>query len=315
MRRGAIVSFLLHLAIVLAAIIALPPTKLDSATDDTVSVDFVGPSAPQHADAPGKVAAASNAPVVNNAPKADKQNPNKPIVAPPPPPPPPPPSPIAPPKLPTPPAPAQPPPPPVQSPDAAPTPPPPPPQPPQKTTSTVVQPKIPLPPIPQPPAPSQSPTHQQQVVKAPVPLSSAVLNTLLNLKTIQKQDKPPTSTYNPASGGAPDGGGNPNSPANSQLSGADRGAIGAHVRPCWSIDAGAPGVATFSVYLDVTTDGTGTVRQATIDPQSQGNMGDPLYAAYANRAVDAVMNVQCATLPLPSYMLGQNQTFIFQFSP
>jgi hypothetical protein len=25
--------------------------------------------------------------------------------------------------------------------------------------------------------------------------------------------------------------------------------------------------------------------------------------------------VQCATLPLPSYMLGQNQTFIFQFSP
>jgi outer membrane biosynthesis protein TonB len=197
----------------------------------------------------------------------------------------------------------------------APPPPPPPPQPPQKTTSTVVQPKLPLPPIPQPPAPAESATHQQHVVKAPVPLSQSVLNTLQNLKTLQKQDKPPPSTYNPDAGGAPNGGGNPNSTANSQLSGADRNAIGAHVKPCWSIDAGAPGVATFSVFLDVTTDATGTVRAASIDPKSQGNMGDPYYNAYANRAIDAVMNYQCATLPLPSYMLGQVQKFVFQFSP
>jgi hypothetical protein len=317
MRRGAIISGVLHLLIVLAAIIALPPAKLDNAADDAVSVDFVGPSAPQHADAPGKTAAAADKPVVDKAPTAEKQpNPAKPIVAPPPPPPPPPPAPVAPPTLPQPPAPAPPPPPPTESPDAAPTPPPPPPAPPQKTTSTLVQPKLPLPPMPQPPAPApQSQTHQQHVVKTPVPLSSAVLNTLQNLKTLQKQDKPPTSTYNPDSGGAPNGGGNPNSAANSQLSGADKGAIGAHVRPCWNIDAGAPGVATFSVNLTVTTDPTGTVRNAVVAPQDQGKLSDPIYAAYANDAINAVMNYQCATLPLPPYMLGKVQSFNFLFNP
>jgi hypothetical protein len=44
-------------------------------------------------------------------------------------------------------------------------------------------------------------------------------------------------------------------------------------------------------------------------------MSDPVYAAFANRAVDAVMNYQCASLPLPPFMLGHNQTFIFSFSP
>jgi hypothetical protein len=315
MRRGAIISFAVHALIILAAIIALPTMKLDSGQDAEVSVDFVGPSAPQQAEEKNKVPAPANTPTVNNANLAKAQPKPQPIVAPPPPPPPPPPAPVQKPTLPTPPAPAPPPPPPVQSPDAAQTPPPPPPQPPQKTTSTVVQPKIPLPPVPQPPAPAQSPTHQKNIVKTPAPMSQSVLNTLEKLRALQKQETPPTAKYNPDQGGAPNGGGSPNSTANSRLSGADRAAIGSHVRPCWGIDAGAPGVASFSVFLDVTTDATGTVRNAVIDPKSQGNMGDPIYAAYASRAVDAVMNYQCATLPLPSYMLGQSQTFIFQFSP
>lgn len=153
------------------------------------------------------------------------------------------------------------------------------------------------------------------MVKTPVPLSKSVLNTLQDLKTLQKQDKAPTSTYNPDAGGAPDAGGNPNSTANSHLSAADRNAIGSHVRPCWSVDAGAPGLSTFSVFLDVTTDAQGIVRQAVVDPQSQANMSDPIYSAFADRAVNAVMNAQCATLPLPPYMLGHNQTFMFNFSP
>jgi neural Wiskott-Aldrich syndrome protein len=315
MRRAALISFIIHLAFVLAAIIALPPLKLDSSADESVSVDLVGPSAPQEANAPGKVAAPANTPTVNKAPLAEKQPKPQPIQAPPPPPPPPPPAPEQKPVLPTPPAPAPPPPPPVETPSEAPTPPPPPPQPPQKTTSTLVQPKLPLPPVPQPPAPAQSPTHQQHVTKNPAPLSKSVLNTLLKLQALQKQQQPPTAHYNPDQGGAPNGGGSNQSTANSGLTGADRDAIGNHVRPCWTIDTGAPGVSTFSVELMVTTDATGTVRNAIVAPQDQGKLGDPIFNAYSQRAIAAVMNYQCATLPLPSYMLGQNQTFLFDFTP
>jgi outer membrane biosynthesis protein TonB len=314
MRRAALISFAFHLAIVLSAILALPPLKLDSSSDEGVSVDLVGPSAPQEAHAPGKVPAPANTPTVNNANLAEKQPKPQPIQAPPPPPPPPPPAPQQKPTT-APPAPAPPPPPPVQTPSVAPTPPPPPPQPPQKTTSTVVQPKLPLPPVPQPPAPAQSPTHQQQVTKNPAPLSQSVLNTLLKLQALQKQTTPPTAHYNPDQGGAPNGGGSNQSTANSKLSGADRNAIGNHVRPCWTVDAGAPGLSTFSVNLMVTTDATGTVRQAVVSPQDQDKLSDPIFNAYAQRAIEAVMNYQCATLPLPSYMLGQPQTFLFNFTP
>jgi hypothetical protein len=153
------------------------------------------------------------------------------------------------------------------------------------------------------------------VVKTPAPLSQNVLNTLMKLQALQKQDKPPTHTYNPDQGGAPGGGGSPNSTANSGLSGADKSAIGNHVRPCWSVDAGAPGLDKFSVMLMVQTDAGGTVRNAVVAPQSQGNMSDPIYAAFADRAIAAVENYQCATLPLPPDMLGKNQTFLFNFTP
>jgi hypothetical protein len=103
--------------------------------------------------------------------------------------------------------------------------------------------------------------------------------------------------------------------ANSRLSGADRDAIDNHARPCWTIDAGAPGVAGFHVMLSVTTDATGTVREAVVAPQDQGKLSDPFFNAYAQRAIAAVENYECATLPLPSYMLGHNQTFTFEFSP
>ncbi len=317
MRRGALISFCFHLAIVLAAIIALPTMKLDNSSDDSVSVDLVGPSVPQQGRQPGKTPAPDTTPVVNNSPQAEQKPKPTPFEAPPPPPPPPPPAQeVKQPVLPQPPAPAPPPPPPVETPSVAPTPPPPPPAPPQKTTSTVVQPKLPLPPLPQPPAPTPpTPTHQQHVVKTATPLSKSVLNTLLKLEAQQKQTKAPTHEYNPDQGGAPDAGGSTQSTANSRLSGADRNAIGNHVRPCWTVDAGAPGLAGFSVNLTVQTDASGTVHNAVVSPQDQSKMGDPLFNAFAQRAVAAVMNYQCATLPLPSYMLGHNQTFSFDFTP
>ncbi len=315
LRRSGIISFVIHAAIIIAAIVTLPMQPLNTSADESVDVDLVGPTQPQTAQNTGKVAAPSNTPVPHQGPVNPTQPKPQPIVAPPPPPPPPPPAPEQKP-TPAPPTPAPPPPPPTPTPTVAPTPPPPPPppRPPQKQTSTQKPPPKPQP-VTKPPAPAQSATHQQHEVKNPLPLSKNVLNTLSQLRVNQPQEKPPTSQYNPDQGGAPNGGGSPNSTANSGLSEADRNAIGAHVRPCWGIDAGAPGVQNFSVQLLVTTDASGTVRDAQVAPASQGNMGDPVYSAYAQRAIAAVENYQCATLPLPSYMLGKVQTFLFNFTP
>ena len=82
MRRSALISFSIHLAIVLAAILSLPPLKLDSSNDEGVSVDLVGPSAEsQQANAPGKVPAPANTPTVTKAPLAVAQPRPTPIVA------------------------------------------------------------------------------------------------------------------------------------------------------------------------------------------------------------------------------------------
>jgi hypothetical protein len=311
--RSGIVSFTIHALLILSVLIALPPAKIQSASDDTVALDLVGPTVPQRSLVKGKVAAVDKTLVDHDGPMSQVAPKPKPIVAPPPPPPPPPPTPKANP-LPRPPAPAPPPPPPVLSPTATPTPPPPPRQPPQKTTSTVQQPKLPLPPLPQPPAPDQSPTHQQHVVKTPQ-LTQNVLNTLMNLRNLDNPDKPPTKVYNGDQGGKVNGGGSLNSTANSGLTEADRSAIGSHVRPCFQIDAGAPGLSTFSVDLIVITDAQGTVHEASVAPQDDDKMSDPLFAAFAQRAINAVMDVTCATLPLPQSMLGQNQTLLFNFTP
>jgi hypothetical protein len=314
MRRSAIISFTIHTLLILAVIIVLPVPKMNQASDDEVSIDFVGPSVPQTGQKPAKHAAPADIPVPHIAPKAPTPKVTKPIVAAPPPPPPPPvtskqPAVIKPPKA------APPPPPPVPSQTPAPTPPPPK-QPPQKTTSTAVQPPLPLPPIPQPPPPDQSPTHQPHIVKTPVPLSQSVLNTLQDLKTLDKQVTPPTSTYNPDAGGAPDAGGNPNATANSMLSGANKSAIGAHVKPCFDIDAGAQNVDTFSVKMMVQTDAMGVIRNAVVAPEDQEKMANPVFNAFANRAINAVLDYQCSDLSsiLPPTMLGQDHTFLFNFS-
>ena len=316
MRRSGAISAAAHLIVILIAILALPREKLHSAQSSAVDVELVGPSVPQQALHKGKVPAPANTPVPNKAHLAKTQPKPQPAVAPPPPPPPPPPAPHHSVKLPTPPAPAPPPPPPAPTPVKLPTPPPPPPQKPHKTVVVKPQKKLPLPPKPQPPAPApKSPTEQKHTVKKPAPMSKAVLNTLSKLRALEKQKQPPTAHYNPQQGGAPNGGGTKMSTANSHLSAADRSAIGSEVQPCWGIDAGAPGVSHFSVLLQVVTDASGVVREAQVAPGNQGQMSDPVFAAFAERAVEAVKNYQCAKLPLPPAMLGKPQNFIFRFTP
>ncbi len=313
MRRSGAISAAVHIVVILIAVLALPKEKLPNTEASAVDVQLVGPSAPQQALHKGKVPAPANTPVPNKARLAKTPPKPTPIAPPPPPPPPPPPAPHQSVKLPAPPAPAPPPPP---TPSSIPLPKPPPPQP-RKPQKPVVKParKLPLPPKPQPPAPApKSPTAQQHAIKKPAPMSKSVLNTLSKLRALQKQDKPPTAHYNPEQGGAPNGGG-VKTTSNARLSAAERSAIGSEVQPCWGIDAGAPGIEHFSVLLQVITDAAGVVREAEVAPADQGRMGDPLFSAFADRAVQAVKNYQCAKLPLPNYMLGKPQNFVFRFTP
>jgi hypothetical protein len=139
--------------------------------------------------------------------------------------------------------------------------------------------------------------------------------TLLKLRQLQHQTEPPKARPNPRAGGQPDSGGNPASNDTDALSAAQRGAIGAHVQECWTKDSGAQGLDKMSVMLSVVTDGTGTARIATVADEDRGKLSDPVFQAFAERAVRAVQDPRCATLPLPSQMLGRINNLKFRFRP
>jgi hypothetical protein len=140
---------------------------------------------------------------------------------------------------------------------------------------------------------------------------------LEKLRALQKQSAPPRAHANPTAGGAPNGGGNPAGSDTAQLSSAQVGAIGAHVRECWSYDAGALGADKFMVRLRVTTDETGIARIADIAAEDAARMGDPRFRAFAERARRAVLDPHCANFDklLPAAMLGQRRVLDFRFSP
>jgi hypothetical protein len=167
------------------------------------------------------------------------------------------------------------------------------------------------------PTPSpQSTTSQPNPTKNPAPESTALDNTLDKLRTLQRQSQPPRTRYNPQSGGAPNGGGNPKSDDTSGLSAAQRGAIGDYVRRCWSTDPGMLDLDKMEVLLTVTTDGTGVVRRAVVAPEDAGRISSNMrLRVFSERAVRAVMDPNCANLPLPAPMLGQARTFTFRFRP
>lgn len=306
LRRSVYISGFVHVALIIAAIITLPAPLLQSSDDDDVTVT-IGPTASKESPVKG----AGQATALGELHHSDAISQNKPqpktIEAPPPPPPPPPPSkaPVSTTQTP----PSGPPPPPIQSDQASTLPPPPPVQPP-KHPSTVPAKESPHV---KPATSIKSPTHQTKEAKVYAPFSPSQLATILNEHAIQKQTQPPKAVYNPDENTAPEVGGSPNSTSNAALSGPDRAAIGSHIRPCYNIDGEALGVGQFQVLLTVTTDTTGTVREAEISSDNTGDMSNPLYLAFTQRALAAVMNAQCATLPLPSNMLGSNQTFSFLF--
>jgi neural Wiskott-Aldrich syndrome protein len=174
---------------------------------------------------------------------------------------------------------------------------------------------VPPPPVPQPPA-KPSETSQPNPTKNPAPDSQALLNTLEKLRSQARQTRPPQARSNPAHGGAPSAGGNPLGDDTSRLSTDQIHAIGAAVQRCWTYDAGARGVEQMQVMLKVRTDEEGVARIAEVAPSDRGRVqSDPIFRAFADRAVRAVLSAQCANLPLPHHMLGQSQTLTFRFRP
>jgi hypothetical protein len=129
------------------------------------------------------------------------------------------------------------------------------------------------------------------------------------------QSKPPTSRPNPKSGGQPNSGGNPLSNDTAALSADQRGAIGDHVRECWTKDAGALDIDKQRVLLTVTTDGTGVARKVEVAGEDAGRMGDPRFRAFTERAIRAIMDPHCANLPLPNNILGRVNVLTFRFTP
>jgi hypothetical protein len=178
------------------------------------------------------------------------------------------------------------------------------------------QPPLPLPPplVPPPPAPPST-TSQPNVTKNPAPDSDSVDNTLEKLKQMLAQKEPPKARANPKSGGKPNSGGNPQGNDTAALSADQRGAIGDHVRECWTKDAGALDIDKQRVMLTVTTDATGEARVAVVAGNDIGRMGDPRFRAFAERAIRAILDPRCANLPLPNKVLGKVNVLTFQFTP
>lgn len=315
LRVGLTVSVVVHLAVLLFLLLGLPsltPKEADEPPEATVAMVFQGTAtaamrAPVPADLPApSTEIAPPAPPVTQPPQP------QPAEAPPPPPPP---RVVEPaPKV----LPLGPTLPPDPQPTPAPVMPSPPPTPPVSPPPNPAKepPPLPLPPPPVPPPPSPpSPTQQPNPTKNPAPNSRSVENTLDKLRQQLAQTQPPRARHNPRDGGQPNGGGNPLANDTAALSSSERGAIGDHVRECWTKDAGALDIDKQRVLLTVTTDAAGVARKADVTGEDIPRMGDPRFRAFAERAVRAVMDAHCATLPLPANVLGKVNVLTFRFSP
>jgi hypothetical protein len=168
--------------------------------------------------------------------------------------------------------------------------------------------------VPLPPAPPST-TSQPNPTKNPAPESKTVDNTLEKLRQQLALSQPPKGRPNPRSGGQPNGGGNPLGNDTAALSTDQRGAIGDHVRECWTKDAGALDIDRQHVLLTVTTDADGVARKAVVAGDDEGRMVDPRFRAFAERAKRAILDPRCANLPLPNNVLGKVNVLTFRFSP
>jgi neural Wiskott-Aldrich syndrome protein len=319
LRIGAAVSAAVHAAILLVLLLGLPfmrPPEPEETTETAVALVFSGDAqsatkAPTPAETPAPSTAPDTAPPAPPAAQPPKPAPAEPLPLPPPPPPP------AQPEAATTPSPSPPVPTPPTTPEPSPNPtPPPPPAPPAPPPPTPTETRLPLPPPPVPPPPAPpSTTAQPNVTRNPAPDSDSLENTLERLRQMTKQTKPPKSRPNTEVGGRPQSGGNPAANDTAALNSEQRGAIGDHVRECWTKDSGALDIEKQRVMLTVTTDAGGIVREATVAGDDVARLNDPRFRAFAERARRAVLDVHCANLPLPKNLMGKINVLTFRFTP
>jgi outer membrane biosynthesis protein TonB len=307
LKRGATLSAGLHLAVLLALILVIPaPPPPPPPPDDSIEMEFEGTaSSAQKSEAHGQVAAVAEADhKTDELPALEKPKP-QPLEKPPPPPPPPPKPPqpqtvqtLAPEKLL--------PPPPAEHAEAI-KPPPPVKVPPTKEPPKVLPPEKPL----------DTVTHQPNHTKNPAVDTKSFDNTMEKLLADQKQTKPPTHVYNPDRGGVANAGGQRHGNVTGDLTAGQRKTIGDAVRRCYSEDTAAKDYATYVANMTVTVDATGVVRQVTLSAADLARENvDPAFRAFAERAERAVLDPECATLPLPPALLGQpSQQLSFRFRP
>ncbi|MBO1358533.1 energy transducer TonB [Acetobacter sacchari] len=320
MRRSAVMSGLLHLAILLAAVLSLPtPKPPEPEEPPPVEMQFEGASgggAPARAAKPAPQPAPAPAPIPSPEPPTPTPPKPQPTEETPPPPPPPPPVP-PPPQQETPPLPDTPLPPKAEepTPDAVKTPPSPP-APPQPTHAVA------------PPSPQTQPTDalpdtaipshitQPNKAKKAEADTHSLLETLDSFRSDTKQTHAPKAKPNPAQGGAPNGGGTPDGDITGAMSAGDQRAIGGEVRRCYAEDTAAKDYASFVAHLIVTVDATGEARLVAFAPETQAKMNaDPSYRALAERARAAVLSPTCSKLPIPKNLLGQTRQLKFVFRP
>jgi len=304
LKRGATVSAVLHLVVLLSLILVIPTPKPPPAPpDDTMEVDFEGTAASaQKSQDHGKVAAPaeSDHPAQDN-PALTKPTP-QPLEKPPPPPPPPPKPPapqlvqtLAPQKL-------------------------PPPPPTELAERIKPPPPVKVPPTKQPEQTQEKPldtvTHQPNHTKNPAVDTKSFLNTMEKLLADQPQTAPPTHRYNPDRGGARNAGGQAHGNITGSLTEGQRRTIGDEVRRCYSEDTAAKDYATYAAKMTVTVDEEGVVREVQLAGTDLARAGtDPAFRAFAERAEQAVLSPDCAHLPIPPALTGQVAKLTFTFRP
>jgi hypothetical protein len=182
-------------------------------------------------------------------------------------------------------------------------------------------PPVKIPPTKQPEPTQEKPldtvTHQPNHTKNPAVDTHSLENTLEKLMADQKQDTPPKHKYNPDRGGKQNAGGQTHGNLTGSLSEGQRKTIGDEVRRCYAEDTAAKDYATYSAVMTVTIDAQGTVRAVDLSPADRAHASsDFAFRAFAERAERAVLDPQCANLPVPANLLGQPSAKLsFRFRP
>ncbi len=146
------------------------------------------------------------------------------------------------------------------------------------------------------------------------PAHDEALDSALDRLRAQLTPKDPTRATPPPRGGAP-GGSSPATMDNALLTANVRRAISDRLRECWTGDKGALDYDKQLVRLVVTTDAAGTIRVADIALNDASRAGGGVARAFAERARRAALDPQCAQLPLPDTLKGQNHSFEITFRP